>query len=100
MRRIGFLEAMARADLDALLEAVGRDYRPGTLERVSASDPEWREAIEQTERDAGTLYEALCRADTTLARWRQAVAELHRLWARIHDAPGRVDEEPSLEEVA
>lgn len=99
MERSGLLQTMARADLDALLDAVGTGYRPGTIELLSATDPEWREALDRVERDAGALYQALCEADQTLARWRQAVAELYRLWARVHEVPG-VAEELVLEEVA
>ncbi len=99
MGRTGLLETMARADLDALLEALGAAYRPGALAFLSASDPDWREALERTEREAGALYQALCEADTTLACWRQVVSELYRLWARVHDVPGTA-EAPALEEVA
>ena len=99
MGRTGLLETMARADLDALLEAVGTGYRPGALGFLSASDPDWREALERTEREAGALYQALCEADATLTRWRQVVAEMYRLWARVHEVPSMA-EAPALEEVA
>jgi hypothetical protein len=99
MRRAGFLETMARADLEVLTAAVARDYRPGSAERAAAADPVWREAIERAEEEVGTLYAAMCEADGTLARWRQAVAELYRLWARVHELPAE-DTAPLLEEVA
>jgi len=99
MERVGLLGTMARADLDALLEAVGRDYRPGSLEILLANDLEWRVALEEAEREVGALYETLCEADATLARWRQAVGELYRLWRRVSEVPN-APEAPSLEEVA
>ena len=102
MARIGLLEAMARADLDALVEDVGRAYRPGAVERLGSADPQWREALDRAEAEVGDLYEALRRADATLARWRQRVTELHRLWTRVQEVPAdaELEEAPILEEVA
>ena len=88
MMRRGFLETMARADLDVLTGAVARGYRPGSAERLALADPAWREAVERAEREVGSLFATVCEADATLGRWRQAVAELYRLWARVHEAPG------------
>lgn len=99
MRRAGLLETMASGDLEAVTRAVGRGYRPGSVERLAARDPEWRDALEQAEREVGTLYAALCAADDTLVRWREAVGELYRVWARVNDVPAE-DEAPVLEEVA
>ncbi len=99
MNRTGLLETMAHEHLDALLAAVGAGYRPGAVEMLAAADPEWREALEQTEREVGALYGALCEADATLTRWRQAVGELYRLWARVHEVSTPVEALP-LEEVA
>lgn len=82
MATTGVLETLARADLDALFED-RRAYRPGALEVLSDREPEWREALERAEREAGGLYEALREADLTFARWRAAVGELRRLWARV-----------------
>jgi hypothetical protein len=93
------LETMASGDLEAVTRAVGRGYRPGSVERLAALDPEWHEALEQAEREVGTLYAALCEADGTLVRWREAVGELYRVWSRVNDAPAE-DEAPVLEEVA
>jgi hypothetical protein len=93
------LETMASGDLEAVTRAVGRGYRPGSVERLAARDPEWREALEQAEREVGTLYAALCEADATLARWREAVGELYRVWSRVNEGPAE-DEAPVLEEVA
>jgi hypothetical protein len=103
MTRMGLLETMARADLEALTAALGRDYRRGSAERVAAADPAWPAAVERAEREVGALYAALCEADGTLLRWRQAVAELYRVWARVNDGPAdeAADEaRPLLEEVA
>ena len=98
MRRAGILETMASSDLEAVTRAVGRAYRPGSVERLAAQDPDWQAAVERAEREVGTLYAALCDADATLARWREAVGELYRVWSRVNDAPE--DETPVLEEVA
>ena len=99
MRRAGLLETMASGDLDAVTRAVGRGYRTGSAERLAAQDPAWHAAVERAEREVGTLYAALCEADTTLVRWREAVGELYRLWSRVNDARAQ-DEAPVLEEVA
>ncbi|HEX2500312.1 MAG TPA: hypothetical protein VHO73_02565 [Methylomirabilota bacterium] len=99
MRRAGLLETMANGDLEAVTRAVGRGYRPGSVERLAARDPAWGEALEQAEREVGTLYATLCEADGTLVRWREAVGELYRLWSRVNDVPVE-DEVPVLEEVA
>ena len=103
MKRAGLLETMASGDLEAVTRAVGRGYRSGSVERLAAEDPTWREAMERAEREVGTLYAELCAADGTLLRWREAVAELYRVWARVNDAPAEdatPDLEPVLEEVA
>lgn len=98
MATTGVLEMLARADLDALLEDLARTYRPGALEALSARDPAWRAEVDRVEQEAGSIYEALREADGTFTRWRQAVGELRRLWARVEGL------EPSgsgvLEEVA
>jgi hypothetical protein len=100
VRRAGLLETMASGDLEAVTRVVERGYRPGNIERLAARDPEWRDALEQAEREVGTLYAALIEADDTLVRWREAVGELHRLWSRVNEAPA-VDRAPVvLEEVA
>jgi hypothetical protein len=93
------LETMASGDLDAVTRAVGRGYRPGSVSRLAEQDPEWHAAVERAEREVGTLYAALCEADATLVRWREAVGELYRLWSRVNDVPAE-DEVPVLEEVA
>lgn len=99
MRRSGLLETMASGDLEAVTRAVGRGYRAGSVERLAARDPEWREALEQAEREVGTLYAQLCQADDTLVRWREAIGELYRVWSRVNHAA--VEDEPViLEEVA
>jgi hypothetical protein len=82
MAPTGVLETIARADLEALLHEVGRGYRPGTLDTLATADPDWRGAVDEVEREVGALYAALREADGTLTRWREAVAELHRLYAR------------------
>jgi hypothetical protein len=99
MRRAGLLETMASGDLEAVTRAVGRGYRAGSIERLAAQNPEWHAAVERAEREVGTLYAALCEADATLLRWREAVAELYRVWSRVNDLPVE-DEAPVLEEVA
>ena len=99
MKRAGLLETMASGDLEAVTRAVGRGYRPGSVERLATRDPEWREALEHAEREVGTLYAALCEADGTLVRWREAVGELYRVWSRVNDASAE-DQVPVLEEVA
>ena len=99
MRRAGLLETMASGDLEAVTRAVGRGYRPGNAERLAVQSPEWHEALERAEREVGTLYAELCEADATLARWREAVGELYRVWSRVNDARAE-DEALVLEEVA
>jgi hypothetical protein len=99
MGQAGFLETMASSDLEAVTRALGRSYRAGSAERLMASDPAWRDALEQAEREVGLLYAELCAADGTLLRWRVAVAELYRVWSRVNEAPA-ADAEPVLEEVA
>jgi hypothetical protein len=99
MRRAGLLETMASGDLEAVTRAVGRGYRAGSIARLAAQNPDWHAAVERAEREVGTLYAALCEADATLLRWREAVGELYRVWSRVHDAPIE-DEAPVLEEVA
>jgi hypothetical protein len=98
MRRAGLLETMASGDLEAVTRAVGRGYRPGSVERLEACNPEWHEALERAEREVGMLYAELCGADATLVRWREAVGELYRVWSRVNDA--RAEDEVVLEEVA
>ena len=81
MRHAGLLETMASNDLEVITRAVGRSYRSGSVERLLAHDPAWREAVERAERVA--LYAELCAADGTLLRWREAVAgALPRMVAR------------------
>jgi hypothetical protein len=99
MARAGLLETMASADLDVLTGALGRGYRPGSTERLAAQDPAWHEEVERVEREVGALYGALCEADRTLLRWREAVAELYRVWARVNEPPVE-DALPVLDEVA
>jgi hypothetical protein len=103
--RIGVLEAMARTDLDALLDRVASGYRPGALEAHSMVDPDWRGALDQAEREAGSVLRELRAADAALARWREALTELTRLWARVTEPGDRPEaangaEAPVLEEVA
>jgi hypothetical protein len=107
MKRAGLLETMASGDLEAVTRAVGRGYRSGSVERLRAEDPAWREAVERAELEVGALYAELCAADGTLLRWREAVAELYRVWARVNDAPAgdatpehEAALEPVLDEVA
>ena len=99
MKRAGLLETMASGDLEAVTRAVGRGYHPGSAERLAVRDPQWHDALERAEREVGALYAALCEADGTLVRWREAVGELYRVWSRVNDAPAE-DEAPVLEEVA
>ncbi|HZS33260.1 MAG TPA: hypothetical protein VFC42_07765 [Methylomirabilota bacterium] len=94
----GLLETMARADLDALVTAVGRDYRPGSADRLAALDAAWWAALERAEREVGVLYGQLRDADGILQRWRDAVGELYRLWMRVHEAAA--EPEAVLDEVA
>jgi hypothetical protein len=90
---------MASGDLEAVTRAIGRGYRPGSVERLAARDPEWRAALDRAEGEVGALYAALCEADGTLVRWREAVGELYRLWSRVNEAEIE-DRSPVLEEVA
>ena len=102
MRRAGLLETMASGDLEAVTRAVGRGYQAGSVERLAARDPEWREALERAEGQVGALYAELCQADATLGRWREAIGELYRVWSRVNDAAAE-DEASAhqvLEEVA
>jgi hypothetical protein len=85
MTRAGLLETMASGDLDAVTRAVGRSYRAGSVERLAAQDPHWGEALERAEREVGTLYAALCEADGTLVRWREAIGELYRVWSHVNE---------------
>jgi len=87
MAGTGLLETLAKTDLDALLEDLRTRYRAGTLEGLSARDPEWRAAVDRAEREVGGLYEALREADVTFSRWRVAVSELSRLCDRLEDVP-------------
>ena len=98
MATTGVLEMLARADLDALLDDLARSYRSGALETLSARDPAWREEVDRVEREVGGLYEALREADGTFTRWRQAVGELRRLWARVEGV--QPSEAGVLDEVA
>jgi hypothetical protein len=90
MAATGILETLARADLEAMLDQIGRRYTPGALDALTAADPGWREALERTEREVGSLYHALREADVTLLRWRRALGELTCLWARVAEAGDRV----------
>jgi uncharacterized damage-inducible protein DinB len=81
------LEAIARADLDALLRDVAEGYRAGSLDVLAARDPAWRDELERAEREVGALFQALCEADAALVEWRRAVADLARVWRRVLDAP-------------
>lgn len=85
MAGTGLLETLAKTDLDAMLEDLRTRYRAGTLEALSARDPEWRAALDRAEREVGGLYEALREADVTFSRWRVAVSELGRLWGRLEE---------------
>ena len=96
MRRAGLLETMASGDLEAVTRAVGRGYRPGSVERLAARDPEWHAALERAEREVGALYASLCEADGTLERWREAVGELYRVWSRVNEAPADDDEASAM----
>jgi hypothetical protein len=102
MRRAGLLETMASGDLEAVTRAVGRGYRPGSVERLAARDPEWHAALERAEREVGALYARLCEADGTLERWREAIGDLHRVWSRVNELPAEDEAAPMpvLEEVA
>lgn len=86
MEPAGVLETLARADLDALLRQITRHYRSGALEELVEADPAWSAALDDAEREVGSLYEAMRDADGVLARWRQALSELSRLWARVGGA--------------
>jgi hypothetical protein len=94
----GIIETIARGDLEALLDDVSRRYQPGALESLAHADPAWRGAVDEAEREAARLYEALREADLTLAQWRQAVADLRRLWERA--AAVGASARPALDDVA
>lgn len=94
MNGMGVLESMARIELDAVVRDVAGGYRPGALDALSAADPTWRMALDRAEREVGEAYEELRAAEAALVRWRRALAELTRLWARAGEA------ESSLEQVA
>jgi len=99
MKGMGILETLACSDLDTMLEQIGRDYHPGALDALTAADPAWRAELERTEREVGSLYDGLREADVTLIRWRRALTDLTRLWARV----GEIDVRSgpvSLSEVA
>jgi hypothetical protein len=83
MATMGILETLAREDLDAVLDGIERDYHAGALDTLTAADPAWRADLERTEREVASLYEALREADLTLSRWRRAMTDLTRLWARV-----------------
>ena len=86
MAAMGILETLARVDLEAMLDQIGRDYHPGALDALAAADPVWWAELERTEREVGSLFEALREADVTLIRWRRALTDLTRLWARVAEA--------------
>jgi len=102
--------AMMEADLGRLFEALSKGYQPGTLERLGRVAPGLNAAIQETEASLGPLYQELLAADATLARWREGLAELERLWRLAiqvaepaqAEAPdsGELDDEPVLAEVA
>jgi hypothetical protein len=101
MATTGVLEMLARADLEVHLDEIRRRYRPGAFEALAARDPEWRAALERAEQEVGELYDALREADLTHARWRHAVADLRRLWARLGEvAPEAGADEGALDRVA
>lgn len=100
MAEIGPLEAIARMDLDALLEEVGRWYRPGVCETLAAADPRWRRQLDAAERELGAHYQTLVEADAALLHWRRAVAEVTRLWRRAAEVPEPVEDGAPLEDVA
>jgi hypothetical protein len=101
---IGVLEALARAELDALLDRVAAVYRPGTLEALSVADPAWRASLDQAECEAGRILRELRSADAALRSWRGVLDELARGWERVtepHTAPETDGAEMRmLEEVA
>ena len=100
MKDMGVLETMGRMELDAVVREIRDRYRPGALDALSAADPAWRVAVDRREREVGALYEALRDADATLVRWRRALAELARLWARVGSEVEVEPVTPSLEQVA
>jgi hypothetical protein len=102
MRRMGLLEGMGRAEMTDLVERLGSRYQPGAVERLTAEDPAWREALDRAEAEVGALYDALREADVTLERWRRAMAELSRLWLRVGPPSAEVgrDDGAFLEDVA
>ena len=100
MRRAGLLETMASGDLEAVTRAVGRGYRPGSVERLAAQDPEWHAALERAEREVGALYASPLRGGRhARALARGGRGALPRLVARQRRA-GRGRGRRVLEEVA
>jgi hypothetical protein len=95
MRQIGPLEGMARADLDVLLEEVGRRYRAGAEDALAARDPAWRARVDALERQVGSLYQTLVEADHVVADWRRAVSELRALRLRAGDEASAVGAGPA-----
>jgi hypothetical protein len=100
MKAMGVLEAVARGELEAVLDAAAQGYRPGGLEALSAADPAWRAALDRAEQEAGLVLAQLRAADRALLHWRATLAEVARLWQRLEDAPVPEDEAPVLERVA
>jgi hypothetical protein len=104
----GILDAMARADLDALVQGLGLRYDAGAAERLARSDPGWRPELDRAERDVGALFQTLREADAALAEWPRAVARLAALWERVLEEPpvgealpdDEADEEMVLRDVA
>jgi len=101
-RPVGILEGLARTELEELIESIAAAYRPGSVDRLSARDPAWRQALDRAEVEVGSLYEALREADVALARWRRAMAALSALWLRVREvtADPDGDEARRLGEVA
>jgi hypothetical protein len=94
----GLLQGMAHRELEGLLEEIRQAYRPGAVDTLAAADPDWRQALERTEREVGALFQALADADRAVGRWHQAVGDLRRLWRRVGEtAPA---DHASLDEVA
>jgi hypothetical protein len=74
---------MAQADLGRVIRLIQDRYRAGSIDALIARDPAWWAAIGRAEAEVGELFQALCDADDTLARWDEAVSRLTRLWARV-----------------